>query len=125
MARAALEGSEPDNPSLAWYEFAVGLAEYRAGDPSAAEKTLARSRARTGNPLVVVSALSVEAMALQRLGSPAAGLRLDLAGRMMAARLPSPTGSSWPDKLICRALLREAEAVVRYDPIFPADPFTR
>jgi hypothetical protein len=34
-------------------------------------------------------------------------------------------GEFWADQLICEVLHREAEALVVYDPAFPANPFAR
>ena len=41
----------------------------------------------------------------------------------LPAPLTTMAAPDWPDRLIARRLAREAQAVVRLDPIFPADPF--
>ena len=124
MARAAVERAGPDHQFLPWYLLALGLAEYRAGDPGAAKKALDRCLAIGTDPTVMIAALSIQAMALHLQGqSPAAQDSLDRAERLVAEQLTTMAAPDWPDRLIARRLAREAQAVVRLDPIFPADPF--
>jgi hypothetical protein len=124
IARAAVERAGPDDPWVPWFLFALGLAEYRAGDAGAAVQALDRCLGRTPGATTAVPALSVQAMALTRLGrAEEAGDRLARAERLLSEHLPTVTASDWPDRMIARRIAREAEAVVRLDPIFPADPF--
>jgi hypothetical protein len=65
-------------------------------------------------------------MALARKGqSQAAQDRLDQAERFLVEQFPTMAAPDWPDRLIARRLVREAGALIRFDPIFPADPFAR
>ena len=76
------------------------------------------------DPAVRIAALSIRAMAWHRQGqSQAARDRLDRAERVIAEQLTTMEGPDWPDRLIARRLAREAQAVVRLDPVFPADLF--
>lgn len=66
------------------------------------------------------------AMAYQKLGRPAdARAVLTDALRASGVDVLRPLGPGWSDWLMCRIVAREAEAVVLYYPIFPADPFAR
>ncbi len=120
-----------DHPNLPWFLLALGLAEYRSGHWDAALKVLDECREQATGPLQSVPAAFVAAMALGRLGrSESAQGRLAEANWMMAKSLPAVNANDlratyWPDWLICAILAREAEAVVLYDPVFPADPFAR
>ncbi len=119
LARSAVERAGPDDSFLPMYLLALGLAEYRAGDFNAALKVLDRPLA-SGGP----AAVSVQAMALARTGrTHAAQDRLSQAERLLAEQLPTMAAPDWPDRLIARRLVREAAALIRFDPIFPADPF--
>jgi tetratricopeptide (TPR) repeat protein len=124
MARAAVERAGSGNPVLPWYLLALGLAEYRASDPGTALKALDRCLAIETDLNVMIAALSIQAMALHRQGqSPAARDRLGRAERLVTEQLTTMAAPDWPDRLIARRLVREAQAVVRLDPVFPADPF--
>ncbi len=124
IAQAAVERAGPGHSFLRWFLLALGLAEYRAGDADAALKTLDRCLQRPTDPVVMIPALSIQAMALHRQGQyQAAQARLSRAERLIAEHLTSLVGNGWPNRLIARRLASEADAVVRLDPIFPADPF--
>ncbi len=87
-------------------------------------KALDHCLERAPGPLVSIAALAIKAMALQRQGrSEAAQDCLARAERLIAESVTPLGQSDWPDRLIALRLAREAEAVVRFDPIFPADPF--
>jgi hypothetical protein len=78
------------------------------------------------DPIVSVPALAIKAMALHRQGrSQAAQDCLARAERLIAEPFTPLGQAGWPDRLVARRLVREAEAVIRLDPIFPADPFAR
>jgi hypothetical protein len=65
-------------------------------------------------------------MALSRKGqSQAAQDRLARVERLIAEQTTALAAADWPDRLIARRLAGEAEAVVRLDPVFPADPIAR
>jgi tetratricopeptide (TPR) repeat protein len=126
LVRSAVERAGPDNQWLPWYLLALGLAEYRAGDSDAALKALDRCLAGAPGANLKIPGLSVQAMALARKGqSLAAQDRLDQAKQLLAEQLPTMAAPDWPDRLIARRLFREAEALIRFDPIFPANPFAR
>ncbi len=124
IARAAVERAGPNHQFLSWYLLALGLAEYRAGDADAALQALDRCMEHPADPVVTIPALSIQSMALHRQGQyQAAQDRLVRAERLVAEQLTTLAGANWPDRLIARRLASEADAVVRLDPIFPADPF--
>jgi tetratricopeptide (TPR) repeat protein len=124
IARAAVERAGTDNPGLYWLLLAHGLAEYRAGDADAALKALDLCLERAPDAIVKIPALAIQAMALQRQGrSQEAQDRLARAERLIAELLTPFGQADWPDRLIGRRLAGEAEAVVRFDPVFPANPF--
>jgi hypothetical protein len=52
---------------------------------------------------------------------------LDAARRALEVSEPPShdRGEGWHDWLICRIVLREAEALIVFDPRFPAAPFAR
>jgi len=114
LARAACR-LEPDN---ATYLNTLGVAHFRAGTVAEALATLTRSNAlnREKEP----ADLAFLAMAHQRLGHPAeARAMLDRLRDMMLLFWGRDANQVAEN----RAFLAEAEAVVLYDPIFPADPF--
>jgi tetratricopeptide (TPR) repeat protein len=108
-----------------WSPLALCLAEYRSGDDDAAVKTAVDCLETRPAPVIAIPCLAVRAMAHARLGlSELAEADLAEAGRILARlQASSPPEADLIEKLIARQLLREAEAVVRFDPIFPADPF--
>ena len=124
LARAAAERAGSGPGPHPWYLLALGLAECRAGDARAAVEVLDRCLGPGPDAPIAVPALAVEAMALARLGqAEAAGQRLGRAERLMADRMSTIEAPDWADRLVARRLVREAQAVVRFDPIFPTDPF--
>ena len=85
---------------------------------------LDRCLAMRTDPKVMIAALSIQAMALHRQGqSLAARSAWRVPRRLIAEQLTTLAAPDWPDRLIARRLAREAQAVVRLDPVFPADPF--
>jgi WD40 repeat protein len=113
LARAACR-LEPDNGNLV---NTLGIAQYRAGLVPEALATLTRSNAL--NQGKAPDDLAFLAMAHQRLGQTAeARAMLDRLRDLM--RHEDFAGSRGDQGL---AFLTEAEGVVLYDPIFPADPF--
>ncbi len=124
LARLAVERVE-NRRWLHWYELALGLAEYRVGDMEATVKVLDGFLQPDSLPVSTVPALAIQAMALSHLGQTAtARERLDRADRLIAAHFPRERVSvEWSNWLIARCLVHEARAIVRFDPIFPVDPF--
>ncbi len=111
-----------------FFELAKGLVEYREGSFAAAEQRLAKLVA-DGNPdwNLAPPAYLILAMARHRLGRTAeAAESLTRAVKIMDQQVPdlANAGASWHGWLINRVFRAEAEALILYDPIFPADPFT-
>jgi hypothetical protein len=115
LARAACELERDDGNFL----NTLGVAQYRAGLVPEALATLTRSYAL--NQGKEPADLAFLAMAHQRLGQVAeARAMLDrLRDAMRQERFVGGQGNQG------RAFLAEAEGLVVYDPIFPADPFSR
>ncbi len=114
LAKAACR-LEPDN---GMYLNTLGVAHYRAGLIPEAQATLTRSNALNGEK--EPADLAFLAMAHQRLGHlGVARAMLDLLRNLMR-QSSDPLTVRAADNL---AFLAEAEAVVLYDPIFPANPF--
>jgi hypothetical protein len=123
FARVALERAGPGHAWIGWFLFAVGLAEYRAGDFDAAIEKLERCLGPTTGATLSVPALAIQAMALARGGKRRdARERLERAERLFGQQIPTMAASDWGDRLVARRLVREAQAVVRFDPDFPANP---
>jgi hypothetical protein len=115
LARAASR-QEPGNGG---FLQTLGIAQYRVGLVPEALVTLTRSNAL--NQGKGPADLAFLAMARQRLGQTAeARAMLDRLRDLM--RQGDRVGSQGD---LDRAFLAEAEAVVLYDPMFPADPFSR
>jgi hypothetical protein len=96
----------------------LGIAQYRVGLVSEALATLTRSNTLNDNK--EPADLALLAMARQRLGHQAeARALLDRLRHV----LPERKGLDPSQVAEDRAFLAEAEAVISYDPEFPADPF--
>ena len=115
-----------------WYLHALGAAHYRAGHLDQAIRWLEESNSawtkfnnsdddKLRNRLVL-------AMAHERLGHTAQA-RAFLAEaqrlwqRIEAMKIDGAVASYTPDWPCVQLLRREAEALILYDPVFPADPF--
>ena len=125
LAELAVNRGAAD-PLLPWYQLVQGMAAYRGGQFALAAACLgAAEEAITNDQIKPVAALFF-AMTDARSGHiVSASSRLDRARRSLKAIAP-PTmnlGPGWHDWLICQIVLREAEALILYDPLFPADPF--
>jgi serine/threonine-protein kinase len=122
---AATGGVQP------WALSAKGLAEYRLERFADALVTIQKSQATMGESApwyFEVPPRCVRAMALLRMGQrDAAREALNKATALYRSNrprtLPPEAGASWIDPLICEILLREAEALILYDAVFPANPF--
>jgi len=114
------------------------IAAYRGGQYVSTIRELAGVLDSTRHPYRLTLAHLFMAMAHQRLGQvaearqelDAARKLLDGLGRVFWHGPRDPTDSElmdygWTEWLHARILLDEAEALILYDPIFPADPFAR
>jgi tetratricopeptide (TPR) repeat protein len=115
LAKAACR-LEPDN---GLYLNTLGVAEYRVGLVAEALATLTRSNAL--NKEKEPPDLAFLALAHQRLGRTAQA-RAMLDRLRVVTRRAGPNISQVAEN---RALLAEAEAVLLYDPVFPAYPFAQ
>jgi tetratricopeptide (TPR) repeat protein len=115
-----------------------GILAYREGQYAVAIRELTEFQGSTTHPLRLTLIHTVLAMAHQRLGQvaearrelDAARKRLDRLGRVFwnvvqdsAERELLDYG--WTEWVIATIVSSEAEALIVYDPIFPADPFAR
>jgi serine/threonine-protein kinase len=132
LAERALE-KLPANP---YARYTAGLAAYRLGRYESALERIRASRAANETAQMIIfrdayRALTdlVEAMALERLGlTGAAAEALARAERLMANNIPAEGSAGlypgeWQEWAHCEIIHREADAVVRWGPIFPANPF--
>jgi hypothetical protein len=113
-----------------WYLHALGAAHYRAGHCDEATKRLEESNAGTWTEDGKAQNGLLLAMAYQRLGDVAkARVELNEVTKwwsgLEAAKTDDAVSIPTTDWLPLQVLRREAEAVVLYDPAFPADPFAR
>ena len=111
-----------------WYLHTLGLAHYRAGQFAEAIQRLDESNAGDWQPSGKMLNRLGLAMAHHRLGHAAQACRLlDEVELWWKGVDPKKTAGAVDititDWLQLQVLRREAEAVILYDPIFPADPF--
>ena len=113
-------------PLLPWYQLARGMAAYRDGQFALAADWLRAAQESNTNIQARPTIELYRAMAEARLGQGHAA-RTRLAGARRALEEMAPPaadlGPGWHDWLIGQVALREAEALILYDPVFPADPF--
>jgi hypothetical protein len=112
-----------------------GITAYRDGRYDGAIPELASVLDSTSHPVKLTLTHFFLAMAHQRLGHAAEARRQLDAGRTRLERLgrgynvtdDSPRGElmdfGWTEWVTATLVHREAEALVVYDPVFPADPF--
>jgi hypothetical protein len=111
--------------------LAQGLYEYRAGRPESAVEHLRPARSTFDGGALNATVRLVLAMAYQRTGCPAEARQELQQVRNAVERWgfdPWREGDlpvMWNDWLRLQILLPEAEGLILYDPIFPADPFAR
>jgi serine/threonine-protein kinase len=125
LAETAL-AKGPDHEFYPFFELVKGLVEYREGSFAAAERRLGKLVA-DDNPdwNLAPPAYFILAMAQHRLGQSAkAGESLTRATKIMDEQVPdlAHAGDSWHAWLMNRVFRSEAEALILYDPLFPADP---
>jgi tetratricopeptide (TPR) repeat protein len=116
------------NSRLPWYLHALGTAHYRAGHLDEAITLIEESNSEYALDEYKFQNRLVLAMAHQRLGHvQQARVLLEEVQRswerIEAARTDGAVSLFSPDWLALQLLRREAEAVILYDPVFPADPF--
>jgi len=127
-AMATLLSSEQVSP---YTPLAQGLYEYRAGRHESAIEPLVRARSMFADAAFMAMVRLVLAMAYQRTGRPAEARRELQRVRDAVEQSgfdPWREGDLpfvWWDWLRLHLLLREAETLIVYDPIFPTDPFAR
>jgi WD40 repeat protein len=101
----------------------LGAVLYRAGRAPDALAHLNESLALKGGRSALRVLLFL-AMAHHRLGHTLDARRcLKEATRLIVALADDQRPISWPDRVEYQILRREAEALILYDPVFPADPF--
>jgi hypothetical protein len=131
--RADETGPPPQNE---WESLNRGVNDYREGRYAGAIRQLTEVTRPSAHPLVRTLARLFLAMAHQPLGQVAEARReLDAVRKgpdvlrhdrwfgvpeLASGELMS---YGWTELLIATIVLREAEALIVYDPIFPADPF--
>jgi WD40 repeat protein len=120
--RRALRQAEAacrNRPEYGVFLNTLGVAQYRVGQyrEAAATLTHADELNSVANQGSVPSDLAFLAMAQHRQGE--AENALATLSRLRQAM----KGTRWANDLESQGLLKEAEALVRFDPIFPGDPF--
>jgi tetratricopeptide (TPR) repeat protein len=113
-----------------WYLQALGIAYYRAGQLDQAIQRLEESNAGNWADEGKMQNRLVLAMAHHRLGyaAPARALLEEVEGwwkAVEAGKIDGAVAFSTTDWLPLQLLRREAEALIRYDAVFPDDPFAR
>jgi hypothetical protein len=129
LARRAISAGD-DHWAIAWFYLTLGMAEYRSGDYSGAEKTLNEAVMRLqALALAADIAAFYRSMALFRLGKEAEAKRLaaETAGRMKP--LPSDEANPYAEganfnSLVLWMAYKEAREVVglEADPVSQAPP---
>ena len=114
-------------PADPWAGLALGTTLYRAGHHREALEAIGHALKTTASGKSIRAAL-VLAIVHERLGdSRAAHDWLDQATTIYRdfdrQAVPAAARFSWADKLELAMLRSEAEALIMYDPVFPADPF--
>ncbi len=124
-------GFDPAKPSDAFTHWTEGLYLTRDGRPGAALEAYRPVEASIIYPTILAQFHVVKAIAYQRSGLPTEARReLDETRRLVEASKFDPRHEglyhdSWHDWMRIQILLREAEALILHDPIFPANPFAR
>jgi len=121
LAQYAVKSSAPAERPAA--QCALGAILYRAGCAPDALVQLNESIVANQGPSALRVLLFL-GMAHHRLGHTLDARRcLNEASRPVVAPRAEERPISWPERLEYQILRREAEALILYDPIFPADPF--
>ncbi len=131
--RADETGPPPKNE---WESLSRGIIDYREGRYAGAIRHLTEVSRSSMNAFARTLAHLFLAMANHRLGHEAEARReldaarkpLDGLGGIYGAGNSSRGGLmnyGWTEWVCATIVLREAEALIVYDPIFPADPFAR
>jgi serine/threonine protein kinase len=98
--------------AMPWFQLCKGLAEYRRGRPAEALRWAQKGLAGQGSsPERDALAYILVAMSEFQIGLGAKA-RTDLSRGAELANRPLPTAPSWPDFIVARILLEEAEALI-------------
>jgi WD40 repeat protein/serine/threonine protein kinase/tetratricopeptide (TPR) repeat protein len=114
-----------DSPLLPWFQFARGMADYRAGRFDEAAGVFRAVAESDTNELLRPAVQFFQAMTEVRRGQTDSARALLGAGRKSLAQATPPGGDlgpAWLDVLICRIALREAEALLAQPSPPPDDP---
>ena len=136
--RADATGPPPQDDQEGFGSLSRGVNDYREGRYAGAIRQLTEVTRPSTHPFARTLARLFLAMAHQRLGQGAEARReLDVVRKgpdvlrhdrnfgvpeLASGELMS---YGWTELVIATIVLREAEALIVYDPIFPADPFAR
>jgi tetratricopeptide (TPR) repeat protein len=120
LARRAVELGK-GNPALAWYQLALGMAEYRSGYFAEADAALiAAMQAGKGNPQIAGTSAFYRALSLFRQGKPDEARQL--ATQAAAKMKPPPKDAKNPlagrgneNDLILWLAYREAKDAIKFD----------
>lgn len=112
-ARAVAQGG----PYIGWFHVAYALAAYRAGDLDRAATESAAAVASGLGDYGGASSRLISALVLSRQGQAAAArARLDEAREILRTTTPAPDapdiGPGWPDWVMTRLILKEAEEMI-------------
>jgi tetratricopeptide (TPR) repeat protein len=116
---ALAEKAVTQQPQAGWRRYVFGIALYRAGRYDEAIHQLDASLRLDANWGASAMALPFLAMAHHHLGHPEEAKRW-----LIQAEQADPSRMwIWWDRLEWKVTLREAQALVREDPLFPKNPF--
>jgi hypothetical protein len=125
LARRAVELGE-GHPYLVYFRMALGMAEYRSGHYTEADKVLLAAARFTGQHYHIANTTAFyRAMALFRLGKQAEARKLALAATARIRPLPADEkkpleGETNADDLILWLAYKEAKAMIKFDAAPPA-----
>ncbi len=121
LALRQAEAACRNRPEYGVFLNTLGVAQYRVGQyrEAAATLTHAHELNSVANHGSDPADLAFLAMAQHRQGQP------ENARATLSWLRESMKETRWANDLESQGFLREAEALVRLDPIFPADPFAR
>jgi Flp pilus assembly protein TadD len=127
LARKALEVGRKDTNFLPWAQMTLGMAEYRAGNDTAAEAAfLAALKAGPNNPHVAGISAFYRAMILFRQNKPEEARKLAIAATAQMKPLPDDeqnplAGNATHDDLILWLAWKEAKTLLKLETV-PAEP---
>jgi tetratricopeptide (TPR) repeat protein len=129
LARKAVELGKT-SPWLAWFQMALGMAEYRSGRFAEADaRLLAAANGGISSPSVVLTAAFYRALSLYRQGKENEARQLATEAAVKMKPLPKDeanplAGGKDADDLILWLAYKEAKAMIKFDaaPAAPATP---